>query len=298
MPTTNPWELFERHRPRLLGIAYRMLGSMWDAEDVVADAQERWLAVDHATLREPGAYLTTMVSRLALDELRRARRTRERYVGPWLPEPVLTAPGADPLDADPLELVERRESLHLATLRLLEQLTPPERAAYVLREAFELPFEQIADVVDTSEANARQLLHRARQHMGRDGRFEASPEQHAELLERFLDAVAVGDLDPLRELLASDVAAYADGGGKVRAALVPVVGRDAVLAFLASVIRQFPVRSSRTIVANGLPAARVAMGEREPFVALEVRAGLITAVHTVMNPDKLRYLDAQLSAAD
>ena len=288
----DPGAVFGRHRRRLLGIAYRMLGSMWDAQDVVAEASVRWLRTDHTTVQDAAAFLTTMVSRLALDELRSARRSRQSYIGPWLPEPLLTDPANDPL-----EHATRRDSLHFATLRLLERLAPPERAVYVLREAFDLPFSQIADVVNVTEANARQLLHRARQRMGGDARFEADRNEHMALLDSFLRAVTVGDLDALTDLLADDVVAYTDGGGKVRAAPVPIVGRDNVARFLGAILRRFPITAHTIVEANGLPAARLLIDDRRPFVAIEVRHGEITGIDTVMNPDKLRYIDHQLPHA-
>jgi RNA polymerase sigma-70 factor (ECF subfamily) len=172
-------------RPRLLGIAYRLLGSMWDAEDVVADAMERWLRTDRAEVRQPAAFLTTVVSRLAIDQLRSARATRETYVGPWLPEPVSTAPPP----FDPLDSLVKRETLSLATLRLMEQLTPPERAVFVLREAFDIPYAQISEILDVSDGNARQLLHRAQAKLSTDRRrSEPAAAEHSALLEGLLRA--------------------------------------------------------------------------------------------------------------
>src|ERR687897_2990174 len=206
---------FMEQRPRLLGIAYRLLGTMWDAEDIVADAMVRWLAVDREQVREPAAFLTTMVTRRALDQLRSARVARESYTGEWLPEPIGTAPS--PLD--PLDTVERRESVSLATLRMMEQLTPPERAVFVLHEAFDVPHAAIADVLDISQDSSRQHLHRARSHLeGADPPFDVEHRTHDTLFERFLAALEDGDLDRVRNVLADDVVAYSDGGGKARAA--------------------------------------------------------------------------------
>jgi RNA polymerase sigma-70 factor (ECF subfamily) len=287
----EPGCIFDAHRRRLIGIAYRMLGSIWDAEDVVAEASARWLRTDHATVRDPAAFLTTMVSRIALDELKSARRNRETYVGPWLPEPLLTEPALDPLDR-----TERRDSVHIATLRLLERLTPPERAVYVLREGFDVPYDQIADVVGVTEDNARQLLHRARRHLEEKRRGTASAEEHAVVVRRFVDAITRADLDLLTELLAADVVAYSDGGGKVRAAPRPVVGRTNVVRFLAGIMRRFPIEEAITIEANAQPAVRLALGGRLPFVALEVCDGAIVNIFTVINPDKLRYIDRQVAS--
>jgi RNA polymerase sigma-70 factor (ECF subfamily) len=278
-------------RPRLLGIAYRLLGSMWDAEDVVADAMVRWLRTDRSEIREPAAFLTTVVSRLALDQLRSARATRETYTGPWLPEPVIADETLDPLDS-----LVKRDTLSLATLRLMEELTPPERAVFVLREAFDVPYGQIAEILDVSEANARQLLHRAQAHLGeRDRRTEADQSRHAELLERLLWAAGEGELSDLEELLAEDVVSYNDGGGKTRAAPVPVVGRMKIMAFLRGLRRRFgPTSYSRVIEVNGQPAVQFSLGDQDAVAALEVRDGKIVSILTVLNPDKLSYLYRQL----
>ena len=262
-------EVFLALRPRLLGIAYRLLGSMWDAEDVVADALLRWLDTDRDRVREPAAFLTTVVSRLALDQLRRARTTREAYVGPWLPEPVPAAA------FDPLDTVVKRETLSLATLRLMEQLTPPERAVFVLREAFDLPYAQIAEILDVSAGDARQLLHRAQVRLAQGGRRRsADAGEHAALLERFLRATGAGELDELAELLAGDVVAYSDGGGRARAARRPVVGREKVIRFIGNLVRRFgPSSYLRIVEVNGEPAAQMTLGGQDSLLAIEVVTG-------------------------
>jgi RNA polymerase sigma-70 factor (ECF subfamily) len=277
-------------RPRLLGIAYRLLGSMWDAEDVVADAMVRWLGTDRSQVREPAAFLTTVVSRLALDQLRSARATRETYTGPWLPEPVIADDRLDPLDS-----LVKRDTLSLATLRLMEQLTPPERAVFVLREAFDIPYGQIAEILDVSESNARQLLHRAQARLGEPRRrTEADERLHAELLERLVWAAGEGKLDELEELLAADVVAYNDGGGKTRAARIPVVGRRKIMAFIAGLGRRFgPSPYARMLRVNGEPAAQFSVGGQDSVVTIEVRDGKIVSILTVLNPDKLSYLYRQ-----
>jgi RNA polymerase sigma-70 factor (ECF subfamily) len=281
-------------RPRLLGIAYRLLGSMWDAEDVVADAMVRWLRTDRGQIREPAAFLTTVVSRLALDQLRSARATRETYTGPWLPEPVIADDVLDPLDS-----LVKRETLSLATLRLMEELTPPERAVFVLREAFDVPYAQIAEILDVSEANARQLLHRAQARLDQGRRGTAADEaRHSELLERLLWAAGEGRLSELEELLAADVVAYNDGGGKARAALIPVVGRRKIMAFIAGLLRRFgPSPYVRMLEVNGEPAAQFSVGGQDSLVAIEVRDGKIVSILTVLNPDKLSYLYRQTGGA-
>ena len=263
---------------------------MWDAEDVVAEAMVRWLRTDRTQVREPAAFLTTVVSRLALDQLRSARASRETYTGPWLPEPVIADDTLDPLDS-----LIKRDTLSLATLRLMEQLTPPERAVFVLREAFDVPYAQIAEILDVSESNARQLLHRAQTRLGEPRRrTEADERQHAELLERLLWAAGEGRLAELEEMLAADVVSYNDGGGRARAALVPVVGRTKIMAFLGGLRRRFGATSYlRILQVNGQPAAQFSLGGQDALATLEVRDGKIVSIFTVLNPDKLSYLYRQ-----
>src|SRR6185437_8735288 len=197
-------------------------------------AMVRWLRTDRSQIREPAAFLTTVVSRLALDQLRSARVTLETYTGPWLPEPLIADETLDPLDSH-----VKRDTLSLPTLRLMEQHTPPERAVFVLREAFDVPYPQIAEILDVSESNARQLLHRAQTRLGeRHRRTEADEAQAAELLERLLWAAGEGRLEELEEMLAADVVSYNDGGGRARAARVPVVGRKKIMAFIRGLGRR------------------------------------------------------------
>lgn len=283
---------FMEQRPRLLGIAYRMLGTMWDAEDIVADAMVRWLAVDRQQVRDPSAFLTTMVTRRSLDQLRSARVTRESYAGEWLPEPVGTA--ASPLD--PLDTVERRESVSMATLRMMEQLTPPERAVFVLHEAFDLPHADIADVLDISLDSSRQHLHRARAHL-EDGnrRFTPEPADHDTLFERFLAALECGDLDELQAVLTSDAVAYSDGGGKARAARRPIAGVDKVVAFFGALRRHHAFQVERRVEVNGQPGALLWFGRQYQLLTVDHRGDGICEVHSIMNPDKLRYLRTQLA---
>jgi RNA polymerase sigma-70 factor (ECF subfamily) len=282
---------FMDHRPRLLGVAYRMLGSAWDAEDVVADAMVRWLAVDRGQIREPLAFLTTVVTRLALDQLRSARATRDTYVGEWLPEPVATEPS--PLG--PLDTVERREAVSLATLRMMETLTPAERAVLVLHEAFDLPHAAIADVLDITVDGARQHLRRARVRVtGDTPRFRPEPGAHDALFERFLRALEDGDLDDLEDVLAADVVAYSDGGGKARAARHPIVGADRVAPFFGALRRHLAVTGVQRVEANGRTAALLQFGRQHQLLAVDVRDGRIREIHSIINPDKLRYLRHQL----
>ena len=274
---------FEAHRHLLLGLAYRLLGSMWDAEDVVQDAYLRWLRTDRDDVREPRSFLITVVSRLALDQLRSARVRREAYPGPWLPEPVPTA------SLGPLDTAELRETVSYATLHLMERLSPPERAVFVLREAFSLPYEEIAEIVGATAAGCRQLHHRAGRRIaeGRD-RFHPSSDAHSKLLTSFLTAAQEGDLSALTELLSQDVTAWNDGGGRVRAALRPVIGREKTLAFLGGLFTRYPVGSMRLIDANGESALLVSVDGMEQFVGFDIVAGQIHGILAVLNPEKLR----------
>ncbi|MBB6344743.1 RNA polymerase sigma-70 factor (ECF subfamily) [Nonomuraea muscovyensis] len=273
---------FEQHRPTLLGLAYRLLGSMWDAEDVVQEAWLRWQAIDHDEIRDPRAFLVTVVSRLALDQLRSARVRRESYTGSWLPEPVPTA------EAGPLDTAELRDTVSYATLHLMERLSPPERAVFVLREAFEFPYDEIARVVGVSVANARQLHRRASLRLadGRD-RFQPTEEEHTRLLMRFIEAAAGGDLGALAEILHEDVVIWSDGGGKVRAALRPILGRRKAVSFIDAVVSQHGSEGVVTEV-NGLPAVWSVSGGHPQLTAFAVRDGRISEIFIVRNPDKLR----------
>jgi RNA polymerase sigma-70 factor (ECF subfamily) len=273
---------FEEHRPMLLGLAYRLLGSMWDAEDVVQEAWLRWEGTDRSQVREPRAFLVTVVSRLALDQLRSARVKREAYTGPWLPEPVMTS------DAGPLDTAELRDTVSFATLHLMERLSPPERAVFVLREAFELPYDEIAEIVGASVANARQMHHRASVRLteGRD-RFQPSTQDHTALLTKFIQAAEGGDLAALTELFHEDVVSWNDGGGKVRAALRPIIGRHKVATFLSSLVSRYDFTDAQVIDVNGRPAIWTRIGEGHQLVVLDIRDGLIKDIYGVLNPDKL-----------
>ncbi|MET7394511.1 RNA polymerase sigma-70 factor [Dactylosporangium sp. NPDC005572] len=279
-------EEFERLRPLLLGLAYRLLGSMWDAEDVVQEAYLRWTGTDRSQVREPRAFLVTVVSRLALDQLRSARVTREAYTGPWLPEPV-AADAVGPADS-----AELRDTLSYATLHLMERLSPPERAVFVLREAFDLPYDEIAQIVGSPAGTCRQLHRRAAHRLAeqRDGRFTPSADEHRALLARFLAAARGGDLSALTDLLSEDVVAYNDGGGKVRAALRPITGRADVVAFVAGLTTRYPITEAYLTEANGEPAIWTVIGGQRQLVAFDVRAGRIHAIYGVLNPDKLTRL--------
>lgn len=273
-------ELFESHRRQLRAVAYRMLGSLAEAEDAVQEAYLRWQSVDPATIDSPRAFLTTVVTRLCLDQLKAARRTRETYVGPWLPEPVLTASDS----SDP-------ETLSLAFLVLLESLSAAERAAYLLHEAFDYSHAEVAQILDKDEAACRQLCHRARTHIAqRRPRFAASKEQHLRLLSGFVQAVGAGDLAGLTGLLSADVVSYADGGGKVRAALNPVRGASSVARLYMSrkgLTWLGPAQSEIADV-NGWPSLILRReGRAQLVLTIETDGETISTVHLIVNPDKL-----------
>jgi RNA polymerase sigma-70 factor (ECF subfamily) len=284
----------EELRPGAFAVAYRMLGSVSEAEDIVQEALLRL----HLRVREgeriesPRAYLSTVVTRLCIDHLQSARARRERYVGEWLPEPLV-----DDARGDPAAHAEVADSLSLAFLVLLERLTPEQRAAFLLREVFDYPYEQIAAIIGTTEDNSRQLVSRARKHVD-DGRprFEASPERRDELASSFLAALRDGDLHVLEELLADDVVVHADGGGRVRAITRPVAGRSRVARLLLKVMRaEEPTagRSFRQVHVNGQPGALLydAAGTLIAVVVLDIGAdGRVHALRAIANPVKLRHL--------
>ena len=284
--------VFDSARPLLFSIAYRMLGSVMDAEDLVQDAYLRWQEAPEADVRSPHAYLATIVTRLAINHLRSARAKREAYVGPWLPEPLVTDQAADPSTA-----VELAESLSMAFLVLLERLSPVERAVFLLHEVFDFEYGDIARIVDKTEANCRQLLARARKHVGtRRARFDADPAQASRLVERFTDAASAGDLDGLLAILAKDITLWADGGGKIRgAALKPVHGASDVARFAMGVVQRFVPAESvvRRAQINGQPGF-IAYVAGRPFAALifDIRDGRIHTIYAIGNPDKLQTLAA------
>jgi RNA polymerase sigma-70 factor, ECF subfamily len=276
---------YEELRPLLFSIAYRMLGSVSEAEDVVQETFLRFhRAVDE--VESPKAYLSTVATRLAIDHLRSARVRREQYVGPWLPEPLLTAEAEDDEDD---------ETLSLAFLVVLETLSPVERAVFLLRDVFDFGYDEIAAIVERSEDNCRQLAVRARRRVEeRRPRFETSREQRDELARRFFEAADAGDTDGLVSLLADDVVLYGDGGGKAPAAPYPIQGRERlsrVLVGFAKQNRRFGLRV-RPAQVNGQPGAAMvdADGAIVYVVGLDVADGLVQAVRSIVNPDKLRHL--------
>ncbi|WP_345944879.1 RNA polymerase sigma factor SigJ [Streptomyces albus subsp. chlorinus] len=294
--TADGTEVFEEHRPVLDGVAYRMLGRVADAEDVVQEAWLRWSATDRTQVREPRGYLVRVTTRLAIDRLRQAQARREAYVGPWLPEPLVTH--LDPADAreqqDGAERAVLAESVSLALLVVLESLSPLERAVFVLREAFGFPYAEIAKTLERGEAAVRQLAGRARRHVEeRKPRFEVDPALQRELTERFLRASVGGDLQELLTLLAPDARLVSDSAGKAKAPRRVIVGADKVGRFLAAVGpgAQGPGFGLRFVELNGSPAA-VATYEGRPDVVflLDVADGLIRTVYLIRNPDKVAHL--------
>jgi RNA polymerase sigma-70 factor (ECF subfamily) len=276
----NRTEIFNKQRPLLMSIAYRMLGSRDDAEDAVQDAYLRWQSTGDEP-ESPKSYLATVVTRLCIDQLKSARVRRETYVGQWLPEPVVTEGST----------VELAESLTMAFLVILESLGPAERAAFLLREVFDYDYPQIAQIVGQSEANCRQLVHRSRERIAaRHHRYDATPEQSARITSRFLETTRDGDLGGLMALFAEDAVMVSDGGGKVRAAINPVRGADAVARFIMGVVRKnegWNAVHTLTEI-NGQPAFLTTV-DGQPIAAtiLGIRAGVIAELYIVVNPDKL-----------
>jgi len=295
-------DLFQAHRRRLFAVAYRMLGSASDAEDVVQDAWLRYSAARPSELRSPQAYLTTIVTRLCLDRLKSARAAREEYVGPWLPEPVLTDDRSEPEQS-----VALAESVTLAFMVLLETLSPEERAVFLLREVFDHEYSDIAAMLDTTPANCRQLFHRAKTHLAdRRPRFHESVEAKRPLVGRFVSALRDGDGDALASVLADDVGFWSDGGGKVLAARRPIFGRDNVVQVLVGIRRTAPSLgvaledvTMEVVEVNREPAfvLRVA-GQIDSVYTLSIEDDSITGIRIVRNPDKLRFIDGQLRSSE
>jgi RNA polymerase sigma-70 factor (TIGR02957 family) len=278
-------DAFARHRSLLFTVAYEMLGSAADAEDVVQETWLRWADVDHVEVRDPRAYLVRIVTRQALNRMRSLARRREDYVGEWLPEPLLTAPD---VAAD----VELAESISMAMLTVLETLGPAERAVFVLREVFDTPYEEISEAIGKSPAAVRQIAHRARDHVAaRRPRMPVSTTEQQEAVDRFLAAVRQGDLQGLLDVLAPDVVVVSDGGGFVTAARRPIEGAERVAGLLLRALGSvdFEVKA---VWLNGSPGARIEIGtEVQAAVSLAVENGRITRVYAVANPHKLARLD-------
>lgn len=280
-------ELFEQHRSRLTGIAYGMLGSLMDAEDVVQDTYLRWAGVDLATVDAPAAFLTTVCTRIAIDRLRSARVRRERYVGPWLPEPIIGS-----VEPDPADIVGEAESLSLAMLVALERLQPVERAVLLLREVFDYDYTEIADIVDKSPANCRQIAVRARERAGDLSRSRTTSDAENAIISRYVEAVTAGDVDRLAEIFADDVVLWADGGGKARAARHPLFGATRVARHLVGVQPQTPPGTEvRLVRANGeISIMGLLDGMPIGLIVFEVQDDLVIGVRALLNPDKLDRL--------
>ena len=275
---------FVTHRSLLFTVAYEMLGSAADAEDVVQETWLRWAGVDQAQVRDPRSYLVRIVTRQALNRLRSVSRRREEYVGEWLPEPLLTSP-------DVAQDIELAESVSIAMLTVLETLGPAERAVFVLREVFETPYDEIAEVVGKTAGAVRQIARRARGHVAaRRPRMQVDRAEQQAAVEKFMTAVSSGDVRSLMQVLAPDVVMITDGGGVVAAARKPIAGAQKVLAYLARAA-QVPDFAATAAWFNGMPGARIHVDGAPAAVSLVVEDGLITRIYAVRNPDKLGRLD-------
>ena len=273
---------FITHRGLLFTVAYEMLGSAADAEDVLQETWLRWASADHAEVRHPRAYLIRMVTRQALNRLRTLSRRREDYTGPWLPEPVLTSP-------DIAHDVELAESVSVAMLTVLETLRPEERATFVLREVFDTPYDEIGRILDKSPATVRQIAHRARKHVAaRRPRMDVSTSEQRAAIERFLAAAQNGDVQALLEVLAPDVVAIADSGGTVSAIRKPVTGSEQVATLIAALFQAAPDARGEITWINGAPAVRIDLdGQLHAAISLVIADGRISHIYAVNNPDKL-----------
>jgi RNA polymerase sigma-70 factor (TIGR02957 family) len=292
--STDPaTEVFVTHRNLLFTVAYEMLGSAADAEDVLQETWLRWVGVDLETVRDQRAYLVRITTRQALSHLRTLGRRKESYVGPWLPEPLLTAP-------DVAEDVELADSVSMAMLLVLETLTPTERAVFVLREVFDLDYDEIAEAVDKTQAAVRQIAHRARAHVAeRRPRGVVSTADARRALEAFQRAVETGDLQSLVDQLAPDVVLLGDGGGVVQAAVRPIVGADKVAGLLAVGLPRLPSAVTVELVQiNGGPALIVRLdGVIDDVVAVRMDDGLISGLYIVRNPEKLSRVERETAVS-
>jgi RNA polymerase sigma-70 factor (ECF subfamily) len=282
MSTTDT--VFEEHRPGLARLAYRMLGSLVDADDVVQEAYLRWTREDRSAVKSPRAYLFSVVTRLCIDQRRAVEARKESYVGPWLPEPVVEPP------ADPAGRLETAESVSLALLVVLESLSPVERAAYLLRRVFDYDYEEVSTILGKSEPNCRQLVSRAEEHVRqRRPRFEPAPGEAERLTGEFLQACATGNLEGLVRVLAADAVLYSDGGSKVLAARAPIYGADRIARFFFGIMKKSKVSFEvRHVRVNGQPGVVVLEGGHiADVITLDVADGRISTCFVVRNPDKL-----------
>jgi RNA polymerase sigma-70 factor (ECF subfamily) len=281
-------DTFESLRPRLFGIAYRMLGSAMEAEDVVQDAYLRFQSVDPSRIESAEALLRTIVTRLSLDRLRAARVQRETYIGPWLPEPILTAD-------DPTEQIERHEAISTAFLLLLESLTPDERAVFVLHDVFDYDYVEIATILEKTETSCRQILSRAKKHLAAHRpRFTSSPDMHRQFMAQFLQAVQIGELSGLTALLTDDVVAIPDGGGKASAGTHPVLGRDRVGRFILGLQRRYAqLRYSVQIaLINGYEGLLISGedGQVNTVMTFDIDSDGVHGIFITRNPDKFTHV--------
>ncbi|PXX65579.1 RNA polymerase ECF family sigma subunit [Nocardia tenerifensis] len=300
--STREADLFESYRGRLEAIAYRLLGSAGDAEDIVQETFLRWHAADRSLIETPEAWLTKVLTNLCLNQLTSARMRRESYVGQWLPEPVL----AGDRMLGPADTAEQRESVSLAMLTLMERLSPNERVVYVLREAFGYAHREIADILDLTEANCQQLYRRAKQHVSTDrSRVEVDAATARRVVEEFLAAALSGDTEPLVRLLTDGAVSVADGGGRLPARKIPVVGAFDIARYLRHVFQPTPAKRAfvgddavfYAVVANGAPALLVEVGGRVyGVIGLEPGPDGVAAIHIQVNPDKLAHITRQWSA--
>lgn len=288
MDTTDT---FQTHRPRLFALAYRLLGSRSDAEDVVQDTWLRWQGADVAALRDPEGWLVTATTRLGLDRLRARRNARIDYVGPWLPEPLEIALDPDPLH-DPAARHAQADAVSVAFLALLEQLGPEERAAFLLKDVFDHDYPQIASLLEHTEANCRQLVHRARQRLqaGRT-RFAVNADQHRDLLSRFMHASQQGDQAAMLSLLHANAQMVSDGGGRVTAAIRPLLGAERIAQLYWAIARRNGAHPARIGYVNGEPAILRFDGDQlHSVTVVSVEHGRIVQVLSVLNPEKLQAL--------
>jgi RNA polymerase sigma-70 factor (ECF subfamily) len=284
----NQLETFNQYRSLLFAIAYRMLSSAMDAEDIVQETFLRWQQVNPMEIESPKAYLTTITTRLCLDQLRSARTQREVYVGPWLPEPLLAESAPDSA-----EIASLADSLSMAFLVLMESLSPVERAVYLLREVFDYDYPEIARIVSKSEIHCRQIVSRARQHLSsRRPRYEVLPGQQQRLSQQFAQACFSGDLPGLMTILAEDIVLHSDGGGKIKAAMRPIYGPDHVARFLLGILRKIPPGFTiHPAQINGQPGFITYIGNQPQIVLiLDIMEERIGGIYVVVNPDKLRGL--------
>jgi RNA polymerase sigma-70 factor, ECF subfamily len=285
----DPDSVFEEQRPQLARLAYRMLGSRADADDVLQEAYLRWTRAERSEIQSPASYLNSIVVRLCIDQRRVVDARKASYIGPWLPEPMIESE-----EPSPVGRLETAETVSLALLLVLESLSPVERAAFLLRKIFDYGYDEIATILDKSEPNCRQLVHRAEQaiHQHRP-RFEPDREEAERITTAFLGACASGDLEGLVQLLAEDVVVYSDGGGKVAAALAPVRGATRVARFFLGILKKAPAGwKVHRVRVNGQPGFLMAVGEHvDNILTMDVVDGRITTCYAIRNPDKLARVD-------